>query len=44
MGYMLVAPELIILWAAEQHFSAKEIAVKHRREGVQPTAIYQVCG
>jgi len=42
MGYMLVAPELIILWAAEQHFSAKEIAVKYRSEGVQLTAVYQV--
>jgi len=25
MGYMLLAPELVILWAAKQHFSAKEI-------------------
>jgi len=42
MGYMLLAPELVILWAAGQHFSAKEIAVKHRREGVQPTVVYWV--
>jgi len=34
MGCMLLAPELVICWAAKQHFSAKEIAVKHRREGV----------
>ena len=26
MGYMLFAPELVIYWAAAQHFSAKEIA------------------
>ena len=43
MGYMLLAPELVIMWAARQHFSAKEIAVKHQREGEQPTAVYQVC-
>jgi len=42
MGYMLLAPELVILWAAEQHFSAKEIVVKHQREGVQPTVVYRV--
>jgi len=42
MGYMLLAPELVIIWAAKQHFSAKEIAVKHRREGVRPATIYQV--
>ena len=43
MGYMLLAPELVILWAAQQHFSAKEIEIKHRREGVQPATVYQVC-
>jgi len=43
MGYMLLAPEFVIFWAAEQHFSAKEIAVKHQREGEQPTAVYEVC-
>jgi len=37
MGYMLLAPELVIYWAAMQHFSAKEIAVKHRRVGMQVT-------
>jgi len=42
MGYMLLAPELVIIWAAKQHFSAKEIAIKHRREGVRPATIYQV--
>jgi len=42
MGYMLLAPELVIYWAASQHFSAKEIAAKHQREGEQPTAVYQV--
>ena len=25
MGYMLLAPELVIYWAAKQHFSAREI-------------------
>ena len=25
MGYMLFAPEMVIYWAAKQHFSAKEI-------------------
>jgi len=29
MGYMLLAPELVICWAAKQHFSAKEIAAKY---------------
>jgi len=40
MGYMLLAPEVVIYWAAQQHFSAKEIAVKHRCEGMQATAAY----
>jgi len=40
MGYMLLAPELVIFWAAHQHFSAKEIAVKHRPEGMQVTTAY----
>jgi len=43
MGYMLLAPEVVIAWAAMQHFSAKEILIKHQREGEQPTAVYQVC-
>ena len=43
MGYMLLAPELVILWAARQSLSAKEIAVEHQGKGVQPTAIYQIC-
>jgi len=30
MGYMLLAPELVIYWAANQHFSAKEIATKYQ--------------
>jgi len=30
MGYMLLAPELIIFWAAKQHFSAKEIEGKYQ--------------
>jgi len=30
MGYMLLAPELVIYWAANQHFSAKEIAAKYQ--------------
>jgi len=43
MGYMLLAPELVILWAAKQYFSAKEITFMLQREGEQPTTIYQVC-
>jgi len=43
MGYMLLAPELVIMWAARQNFSAKEIAVKHQGKGAQPAAIYQIC-
>ena len=43
MGYMLLAPELVIFWAARQHFSAKEITVEHQGKGAQPTAIYQIC-
>jgi len=35
MGYMLLAPELVIMWAARQYFSAKEITIKHR--GMQCT-------
>ena len=42
MGYMLLAPECVILWAAMQYFSAKEIEVKHQLEGLQPTTFYQV--
>ena len=34
MGWMLLAPELVIYWAAKQHFSAKEVVVKHQGEGV----------
>jgi len=43
MGYMLLAPELVIMWAARQFIVAKEIAVEHQGKGVQPTAIYQIC-
>jgi len=43
MGYMLLAPELVIFWAAQQHFSANEIAVKHRSKGVQVTTACYVC-
>lgn len=39
MGYMLLAPELVIFWAAMQHFSANEIAVKHRHKGVWTIAV-----
>ena len=30
MVYMLLAPELLIRWAARQHFAAKAIAAKYR--------------
>ena len=30
MGYMLFAPELVIYWAAQQHFSAKDVVVKYQ--------------
>ena len=43
MGYMLLAPEVVILWAARQFFIAKEITVEHQGKGAQPTAIYQIC-
>jgi len=43
MGYMLLAPEFVIAWAANQHFSAKEIMVEHQGKGAQPAAIYQIC-
>jgi len=43
MGYMLLAPELVIFWAARQHFSAKEIAVEYQGKGVQSTAIHWIC-
>jgi hypothetical protein len=33
MGYVLIAPEVVILWAARQHFGAKHFAKKHRRRG-----------
>jgi len=38
MGYMLLAPELVIWWAAKQHFSAKDIAAKY--PGQQTTYYY----
>jgi len=40
MGYMLLAPELVIAWAANQYFSAKEIATKYR--GMKSTDFYKV--
>ena len=43
MGYMLLAPELVIFWAAQQHFSANKIAVKQRSKGVQVTTACYVC-
>ena len=30
MGYLLLAPEMVILWAARQHFGAKEISQKYK--------------
>ena len=42
MGYMLLAPEIVIYWAARQYFGAKGIAAEYQGKGVQPTAIYQL--
>jgi hypothetical protein len=33
MGYVLIAPELFIAWAARQHFGAKYLAKRHERRG-----------
>ena len=33
MGYVLIIPEMVILWAARQHFGAKHFAKKHQRRG-----------
>jgi hypothetical protein len=33
MGYVLIAPEMVILWAARQHYGAKHFAKKHQRRG-----------
>jgi len=33
MGYALIAPELVILWAARQHYGAKYLAEQHQRRG-----------
>jgi len=43
MVYMLLAPEMVIMWAAHQHFTAKETVIEHQGKGVQPTTIYQIC-
>jgi len=34
MAYMLLAPELVIMWTATQHFSAKKIAAQCQLEGM----------
>ena len=31
MGYFLLAPEFVILWAARQHFSARYLTKKHEK-------------
>ena len=33
MAYVFIAPEMVILWAARQHFGAKSFAKKHRSRG-----------
>jgi hypothetical protein len=33
MGYVLIAPEMVILWAARQHFGATYIAKQHQKRG-----------
>jgi len=33
MAYVLIAPEMVILWAARQHFGAKSFARKHQSRG-----------
>jgi len=33
MVYVLFAPEMVILWAARQHYGAKHFAKKHQRRG-----------
>jgi len=30
MGYLLFAPEVVIIWAVRQHFAAKEIAKQYQ--------------
>ena len=33
MGWFLIAPELVILWAAKQHFGARKLVVKYEGRG-----------
>jgi len=33
MGYVLIAPEMVIYWAARQHFGAKYFAKQHQERG-----------
>jgi len=33
IGYVLIAPEMVILWAARQHYGAKHFAEQHQRRG-----------
>jgi len=33
MGYILLAPELVIFWVARQHFAARRLARKHQKKG-----------
>ena len=30
MGYVLLAPEFVILWAARQHYAARKFTKKHQ--------------
>ena len=33
MGYVLIAPEMVIFWAARQHWAAKYFAKRHQKRG-----------
>ena len=33
MGYALIAPELVIVWAAREHYRAKDLAERHQGRG-----------
>ena len=45
MGYALIAPELIILWAVRQHYGAKYLAEQHQRRGwTMPHGFFAIIG
>ena len=37
MGYVLIAPEFVILWAARQHYAACDLKKKHEKEHTEWT-------